>query len=129
MGKKNCGSSRMKAKKSRSCPSKPTCAMMSRISPWMRATSSMRSSSIDVSSRGHLAFVAKHQDRSALYLFDPVDERVLGRWQFEGLVALLSPSFDPAGEAVVEVVIPKLWKKKRKMIKPKKKKMERTVIW
>ena len=58
-------------------------------------------SRLAVSSRGHLAFVSKHQDRDALFLLDVETRRVLGEWKFEGLVALASPSFSPGGDEIV----------------------------
>ncbi|HUF12053.1 MAG TPA: hypothetical protein VMN78_03035 [Longimicrobiales bacterium] len=58
-------------------------------------------SSIDVSPLGVLAFVSKYQERDAVFLWDLAEERVVGRYQWQDLVALKSPSWSPDGRAVV----------------------------
>ena len=57
-------------------------------------------SRLDVSARGVLAFTAKHQDRDALVLWDLAAQRVVGRYQFRDLVAIVSPAWSPDGGRV-----------------------------
>jgi len=58
-------------------------------------------SKIAISVRGHLAFVSKYHERDGLFLYDLARGKILGKWQFEDLVALRSPSFSPDGGSVV----------------------------
>ena len=44
---------------------------------------------------------AKYLDRDALYFYDLAKRRVVGRYQFEGVVSVLSPSWAPDGQSVV----------------------------
>jgi hypothetical protein len=48
-----------------------------------------------------LAFVSKYQERDALFLFDIEEDDVVGRYQWDDLVGLKSPSWSPDGRAVV----------------------------
>lgn len=57
-------------------------------------------SRLDVTPAGRLAFVAKYHERDALYLYDLKSRSMLGRWQFEDLVGLLSPSQSRDGRVV-----------------------------
>ncbi|MCI0435720.1 MAG: hypothetical protein L0271_19055 [Gemmatimonadetes bacterium] len=58
-------------------------------------------SGIDVSDDGVLAFVSKYLERDALVLWDLGRNEVVGRYQWDDLVGLKSPSWDPAGARVV----------------------------
>lgn len=57
-------------------------------------------SRIDVSPAGRLAFVSKYHERDALYFFDLKTRTESARYQFEGLVGLLSPSQSRDGRVV-----------------------------
>jgi Tol biopolymer transport system component len=50
---------------------------------------------------GVVAFSSRYLERDALYFWDVRKRRVVGRYQFEGLVSILSPSWAPDGESVV----------------------------
>ena len=58
-------------------------------------------SRLDVSPRGVVAFTSKYLDRDALFLWDLVRERIVGRYQFPELVSILSPSWSPDGHEIV----------------------------
>jgi len=58
-------------------------------------------SRISLSREGSLAFVSKFHERDGLFLYDVAAGRLLGQWQFEGLISLRSPSFSPDGKSVV----------------------------
>lgn len=58
-------------------------------------------SGIDVGAAGVIAFVSKYQERDAVFLWDLAQDRVVGRYQWEDLVGLKSPSWSPDGRAVV----------------------------
>jgi hypothetical protein len=49
---------------------------------------------------GVLIFASKYQDRDALFFWDIDERRVVGRYQFDSLVAILSPAWSPDGERV-----------------------------
>jgi dipeptidyl aminopeptidase/acylaminoacyl peptidase len=79
-------------------------------------------SRIAVSKEGVLALVSKYHDRDGLFLFDLKEERLLGKWQFQNLIGLRSPSFRPDGKAVVfsglshdvsRICISSKWRKER----------------
>lgn len=57
-------------------------------------------SRLDVSRRGVLAFTSKFQDRDALMLWDLTRGALVGRYQFPGIVSILSPSWSPGGERI-----------------------------
>ena len=58
-------------------------------------------SRLDVSPAGVVVFSSQYQDRDALFFFDLVRHRVVGRYQFPDLVSILSPSWSPDGSEVV----------------------------
>ena len=58
-------------------------------------------SRLDVSPRGVVAFASKYQDRDALFFWDLERGQIVGRYQFPGLVSILSPSWSPDGREVV----------------------------
>ena len=58
-------------------------------------------SRLDVSESGKLVFVSKYHETDALFIWDLEEERVVGRYQFPGVVALSSPSWSPDGRKVV----------------------------
>lgn len=58
-------------------------------------------SSIDVSGAGMLTFISKFQERDALFVWDLERREVTGRYQWDDLVGLKSPSWSPDGRAVV----------------------------
>ena len=58
-------------------------------------------SRLDVSRTGIVAFGSKYLDRDALFLWDITKHRVVGRYQFPGLVSILSPSWAPDGQSIV----------------------------
>ena len=60
-------------------------------------------SRMSISRDGLLAFVSKFHERDGLFLYDLRGERLLGKWQFEGLISLRSPAFRPDGGAVALV--------------------------
>ena len=58
-------------------------------------------SAVDVSDAGVLAFVSKYLERDALMLWDLQKKTVVGRYQWDDLVGLKSPAWDPTGRRVV----------------------------
>jgi len=58
-------------------------------------------SRLDVSSKGVVVFASKYQDRDALLFWDLTRQQIVGRYQFPGLVSILSPSWSPDGSEVV----------------------------
>lgn len=58
-------------------------------------------SRLDVSPKGVVVFASKYLDRDALFFWDMVGERIVGRYQFQDLVSILSPSWSPDGREVV----------------------------
>ncbi len=58
-------------------------------------------SGITISHGGVIAFVSRFLDRDALLLWNIKERRVVGRYQWDDLVGLKSPSWDPAGKRVV----------------------------
>lgn len=58
-------------------------------------------SRLDVSPAGVVAFASKYLDRDALVFWDLKQERIVGRYQFPDLVAILSPAWAPDGRSVV----------------------------
>jgi hypothetical protein len=58
-------------------------------------------SRIDASRQGLLLFSSRFQDRDALIVFDPNRRKVVGRYQFPGLVSILSPIWDPEDGSVI----------------------------
>ncbi len=55
-------------------------------------------SQLDVSADGKLAFVTKSGDADVVHVYDLQADRVGPTYRFPGLVAVYSPSWDPAGE-------------------------------
>lgn len=55
---------------------------------------------LSVSRQGLLAFVSKHEERDALFVWDLAEGRVVGRYQWPHLVALSSPTWSPDGDLV-----------------------------
>ena len=58
-------------------------------------------SRMDASREGLLLFSARYQARDALVIWDLERDRVRGRYQFPGLVSILSPRWLPDGESIV----------------------------
>jgi Tol biopolymer transport system component len=58
-------------------------------------------SRLDVSSKGVVVFASKYQDRDALFFWDLARQQIVGRYQFPGLVSILSPGWSPDGREVV----------------------------
>jgi len=58
-------------------------------------------SRLDVSRKGELAFVSKHDEKDAVFTMDLETRRISGRMAFDGLIALSSPSWFPDGERLV----------------------------
>ncbi len=58
-------------------------------------------SRLDVSPAGVVVFASKYLDRDALVFWDLVGRRIVGRYQFPDLVAILSPAWSPDGREVV----------------------------
>lgn len=58
-------------------------------------------SRIDPSRPGLLLFSARYQDRDALIVWDLRRHKVAGRYQFPGLVSILSPAWMPDGRSIV----------------------------
>jgi hypothetical protein len=58
-------------------------------------------SRIDASRPGLLLLSSRFQDRDALVVFDRVRRKVVGRYQFPGLVSILSPVWGPDGNSVI----------------------------
>ena len=57
-------------------------------------------SRMSISRDGTLAFVSKFHERDGLFLYDLVEEKLLGQWQFEEIISLSNPTFRPDGKAV-----------------------------
>ena len=49
---------------------------------------------------GIVTFSTKHGDRDALVLWDVERNRVVGRYQFDSLVGVMSPAWSPAGDRI-----------------------------
>ena len=49
---------------------------------------------------GVLIFSSKHGDRDALVFWDIAQDKVVGRYQFDSLVGIMSPAWNPAGDRV-----------------------------
>jgi hypothetical protein len=58
-------------------------------------------SRLDVSPGGVIAFSSRYLDRDALFLWSLERRDVVGRYQFDGLVSILSPAWAPDGRSVV----------------------------
>lgn len=58
-------------------------------------------SRMDVGPGDILAFTSKYLDRDALFLYDLRARRLVGRYQFDSLVSILSPSWLPDGRGIV----------------------------
>lgn len=58
-------------------------------------------SRIDVSDSGIAVFGSRFESRDALYFWDLRVDRLVGRYQFPGLVSIFSPSWAPDGRSVV----------------------------
>jgi hypothetical protein len=58
-------------------------------------------SRMDASRRGYLLFTARFGDRDALVVWDLERAKVVGRYQFDRLVSILSPMWMPDGQSVV----------------------------
>jgi Tol biopolymer transport system component len=58
------------------------------------------SSKIDVNQSGILAFGSKSGENDALYLYDIPNRKILTKYYFDHLVAILSPSWSPDGKKV-----------------------------
>lgn len=56
---------------------------------------------MDVTPQGRLAFTSKFHERDALFLYDLKARREVGRYQFENLIGILSPTQSPDGSVVV----------------------------
>ncbi|MGH7500399.1 MAG: hypothetical protein ACREL7_01450 [Longimicrobiales bacterium] len=58
-------------------------------------------SGVSVHESGHVALVSKFLERDALLVWSLEDRRVVGRYQWDDLVGLKSPSWDPTGRRIV----------------------------
>ncbi|MGH7590885.1 MAG: hypothetical protein ACREL2_05565, partial [Gemmatimonadales bacterium] len=58
-------------------------------------------SRIDAGRPGYLLFSSRHEARDALVVWDIVHQRVVGRYEFPDLVAIVSPAWLPGDSAVV----------------------------
>jgi hypothetical protein len=58
-------------------------------------------SRIDVNTQGVAAFSSKYAERDALFFWDLRQAKVVGRYQFQELVSILSPAWAPDGKSVV----------------------------
>jgi WD40-like Beta Propeller Repeat len=58
-------------------------------------------SRMDASRRGYLLFTARYGDRDALMVWDLRRGKVVGRYQFDRLVSILSPMWMPDGQSIV----------------------------
>jgi hypothetical protein len=58
-------------------------------------------SRLDVSPAGVVVFTSRYLDRDALFFWDLVGQRTVGRYQFPELVSILSPAWSPDGREVV----------------------------
>lgn len=52
----------------------------------------------DISADGRLAFVTKSGGSNSLHVYDLVADRLAGSYQFDDLIAVYSPTWDPDGE-------------------------------
>lgn len=57
-------------------------------------------SRMDGSRPGYLLFSARYRDRDALVVWDLRRHRIAGRYQFPGIVSILSPAWMPDGRAI-----------------------------
>jgi hypothetical protein len=58
-------------------------------------------SRMDASRPGYLLFAARYGDRDALVVWDLKQEKMAGRYQFDRLVSILSPTWMPDGRSIV----------------------------
>jgi WD40 repeat protein len=58
-------------------------------------------SRMDASRRGYLLFAARYGDRDALVVWDLKRGKTAGRYQFDRLVSILSPTWMPDGQSIV----------------------------
>jgi hypothetical protein len=58
-------------------------------------------SRLDVNRRGVVVFTSKYLDRDALFFWDLIERRAVGRYQFPEIVSILSPAWSPDGREVV----------------------------
>ena len=58
-------------------------------------------SRMDASRPGYLLFTARYGDRDALVVWDLKDEKMVGRYQFDRLVSILSPMWMPDRKSIV----------------------------
>jgi hypothetical protein len=58
-------------------------------------------SRMDASRSGYLLFTARYGDRDALIVWDLTRRKVVGRYQFDRLVSILSPMWMPDGQSIV----------------------------
>ena len=58
-------------------------------------------SGVSVHHSGYIALVSKFLERDALLVWSLAERRVVGRYQWDDLVGLKSPSWDPSGRRVV----------------------------
>jgi Tol biopolymer transport system component len=58
-------------------------------------------SRVDANRPGYLLFSARYHDRDALVVWDLTRRRLAGRYQFPGIVSILSPAWMPDGQAIV----------------------------
>lgn len=58
-------------------------------------------SRMDASRPGLLLFSARYRDRDALVVWDLGRDRMVGRYQFPGIVSILSPAWIPGRDAIV----------------------------
>jgi hypothetical protein len=58
-------------------------------------------SRMDASRPGYLLFTARYGDRDALMIWDLKRGKVVGRYQFDRLVSILSPMWMPDGQSIV----------------------------
>jgi hypothetical protein len=59
------------------------------------------SSRLDVSATGKLVFISKYLERDAIHIWDLKQQKIVGRYQFQDIVALSSPSWSPDGRKLV----------------------------
>ena len=58
-------------------------------------------SGFDVTRDGVIVLGSKFQERDALMLWDIAERKIVGRYQWPGIIGVRSPSFDPTGHRVV----------------------------
>lgn len=58
-------------------------------------------SKIDVNNHGELAFVAKSKGKDAIYRLEVGSGKIIDRLQFDDIVTIFSPSWNPDGDAIV----------------------------